>query len=179
MAVQQTKNWHRCLSHDRAAEASAKAFSSGRDSLGPSTVLMLLFPWYLPPEDSVKIAIDARKWNDYGIGTYVRNVVRHLARFDHETTYLLFCNPADEPTLRDLAENFVPVVDGSARYGLREHFSIPLKLRRLGADLLHSRMTSGRSCARCRRWSRSTTASTSFFRSTCPAGWRFSATRAS
>jgi len=86
----------------------------------------------------VKIAIDVRKWQDYGIGTYVRNLVRHLARLDHETTYLLFCNPADEWTLRDLAENFVPVVDGSARYGLREHVSIPLKLRRLGAELLHS-----------------------------------------
>jgi glycosyltransferase involved in cell wall biosynthesis len=86
----------------------------------------------------VKIAIDVRKWNDYGIGTYVRNLVRHLARLDHGTTYLLFCNEADEPTLRDLAENFVPVVDGSARYGLREHLSIPLKLRQLGAGLLHS-----------------------------------------
>ncbi len=86
----------------------------------------------------MKIAIDVRKWNDSGIGTYVRNLVRHLARFDHDTTYLLFCNPADEPTLRDLAENFVPVIDHSARYGLREHLSLPLKLRRLGADLLHS-----------------------------------------
>jgi glycosyltransferase involved in cell wall biosynthesis len=86
----------------------------------------------------VRIAIDVRKWRDYGIGTYVRNVVRHLARLDRETTYLLFCNPADEPVLRDLAENFVPVKDGSARYGLREHVSIPLKLRRLGAELLHS-----------------------------------------
>jgi glycosyltransferase involved in cell wall biosynthesis len=86
----------------------------------------------------VRIAIDARKWRDYGIGTYVRNLVRHLAKLDRETTYLLFCNPADEPVLRDLAENFVPVVDGSARYGLREHVSIPLKLRRLGAELLHS-----------------------------------------
>jgi glycosyltransferase involved in cell wall biosynthesis len=85
----------------------------------------------------VKIAIDVRKWNDFGIGTYVRNVVRHLARLDHETTYFLFCNASDESTLRDLAENFVPVVDGSARYGLREHLSIPLKLRRLGAELLH------------------------------------------
>jgi len=86
----------------------------------------------------VKIAIDARKWRDYGIGTYVRNVVRHLARLDHETTYLLFCNPADEPVLRDLAENFVPVVDAASGYGLREHVSIPLKLRRLRAELLHS-----------------------------------------
>jgi glycosyltransferase involved in cell wall biosynthesis len=86
----------------------------------------------------LKIAIDARKWRDYGIGTYVRNVVRHLARLDRETTYLLFCNAADEPVLRDLAENFVPVVDGSAHYRLREHISIPLKLRRLGAELLHT-----------------------------------------
>ena len=99
---------------------------------------MLLFRLDLPPEAPVKIAIDVRKWNDSGIGTYVRNLVRHLARLDQETTYLLFCNEADEPTLRDLAANFVPVVDGSARYGVREHVSIPMKLRRLGAGLLHS-----------------------------------------
>ncbi len=86
----------------------------------------------------MKIAIDVRKWRDYGIGTYVRNLVRHLARLDRETTYLLFCNPADESTLRDLAENFVPVVDRSAHYRLREHWSLPLKLRRLGAELLHA-----------------------------------------
>jgi glycosyltransferase involved in cell wall biosynthesis len=86
----------------------------------------------------VKIAIDVRKWQDYGIGTYVRNLVRHLARIDTANTYFLFCHPADEPTLRDLSENFVPVIDASAKYGLREHFSIPLKLRRLGAELLHS-----------------------------------------
>ena len=86
----------------------------------------------------MKIAIDARKWRDYGIGTYVRNVVRHLAQLDRETTYLVFCNPADESALRDLAENFVPVVDSSAGYSLREHISLPLKLRSLGAELLHS-----------------------------------------
>ena len=32
----------------------------------------------------------------------------------------------------------MPVVDDSPGYSLREHVSIPLKLRRLGADLLHS-----------------------------------------
>jgi glycosyltransferase involved in cell wall biosynthesis len=85
-----------------------------------------------------KIAIDVRKWRDYGIGTYVRNLVRHLAHLDRETTYFLFCDPADEATLRDLAENFVPVVDSSRGYRLQEHISIPLKLRRLGVDLLHS-----------------------------------------
>ncbi len=86
----------------------------------------------------MKVAIDARKWQDYGIGTYVRNLVRHLARLDHETTYFLFCRSADESTLRDLAGNFVPVVEDAAGYGVREHVSIPVKLRRLGAQLLHS-----------------------------------------
>jgi glycosyltransferase involved in cell wall biosynthesis len=86
----------------------------------------------------MKIAIDARKWRDYGIGTYVRNLVRHLAHLDRETTYFLFCNHADESELRDLAENFVPVVDGSDGYSVGEHFSIPRKLKRLGVDLLHS-----------------------------------------
>jgi glycosyltransferase involved in cell wall biosynthesis len=86
----------------------------------------------------MKIAIDARKWRDYGIGTYVRNLVRHLARLDKETTYYLFCGLSDQATLRDLAENFVPVVDQSGGYGIREHFSIPLKLHRLGVGLFHS-----------------------------------------
>ncbi len=65
----------------------------------------------------MKIAIDARKWRDNGIGTYVRNLVRHLAQIDRETTYFLFCDRADRATLRDLAENFVPIVDGSRGYG--------------------------------------------------------------
>jgi glycosyltransferase involved in cell wall biosynthesis len=86
----------------------------------------------------VKIAIDARKWKDFGIGTYVRNLVRHLARIDHETTYFLFCDDSDESTLRDLAENFVPVVDDSAGYSVKEHFSIARKVHKLGVDLLHS-----------------------------------------
>jgi glycosyltransferase involved in cell wall biosynthesis len=86
----------------------------------------------------MKIAIDARKWRDYGIGTYVRNLVRHMARLDHESTYFLLCDRGDEATLRDLAENFAPIVEDSKGYSLAEHFSIPRQLRRLGADLFHS-----------------------------------------
>jgi glycosyltransferase involved in cell wall biosynthesis len=86
----------------------------------------------------MKIAIDARKWRDYGIGTYVRNLVRHLAHLDPETTYFLLCDRADEAVLRDLAANFVPVVDDSTGYSLREHVSIPRKLHLLGVDLFHS-----------------------------------------
>ena len=66
-----------------------------------------------------RIAIDARKWRDYGIGTYVRNIVRALADLDHENTYFLFCHHEDVPTLKDLSENFVPVVDESPGYSIR------------------------------------------------------------
>ena len=86
----------------------------------------------------MKIAIDARKWRDYGIGTYVRNLVRHLAHLDRETTYFLFCNSPDEAILRDLAANFVPVVDDSGGYRFQEHVSIPRKLSQRGVDLFHS-----------------------------------------
>ena len=86
----------------------------------------------------MKIAIDARKWRDYGIGTYVRNLVRHLARLDPDSTYFLLCDQTDAATLRDLAENFVPVIDSSGGYTVREQLSIPLHLRRLGVDLFHS-----------------------------------------
>jgi glycosyltransferase involved in cell wall biosynthesis len=86
----------------------------------------------------MKIAIDARKWRDYGIGAYVRNLARQLARLDRETTYFAFCHASDQSTLRDLGENFVPVIDESQGYSLREHWSIPHHLRRLGVDLFHS-----------------------------------------
>ena len=41
----------------------------------------------------MRIGIDVRKLHDYGIGTYVRNLLTHLDRLDHETEYVLLCRP--------------------------------------------------------------------------------------
>ena len=38
---------------------------------------------------AVKIAIDIRRMTEFGIGTYIRNVVRALGRLDHDNEYLL------------------------------------------------------------------------------------------
>ncbi len=84
-----------------------------------------------------RIAIDARKWRDYGIGTYVRNIVRALALIDHENTYFLFCHHEDVATLKDLSRTFVPVVDESPGYSIREHWSLARQLHGLRADLFH------------------------------------------
>jgi glycosyltransferase involved in cell wall biosynthesis len=91
-----------------------------------------------PRPNGRRIAIDARKWQDYGIGTYVRNIVRSLAQLDHENQYYLFCHPEDVPTLRDLSESFFPVVEKSLGYSIRENWSIPARLRSLKVDLFHA-----------------------------------------
>jgi glycosyltransferase involved in cell wall biosynthesis len=86
----------------------------------------------------VRIGIDARKLHDFGIGTYIRNLLRHLARLDRETEYVLLCRPEDVPALAPLGENFRPVPETAANYSLTEQLRIPLALKRHGVTLFHS-----------------------------------------
>jgi glycosyltransferase involved in cell wall biosynthesis len=86
----------------------------------------------------VRIAIDARKLRDYGIGTYIRNLVRNLARIDRTTDYVLIVQPSDVEIASELGENFRTVPDWSGNYSIREQLSIPLDLRRENVDLFHA-----------------------------------------
>jgi glycosyltransferase involved in cell wall biosynthesis len=86
----------------------------------------------------VRIAIDARKLRDYGIGTYIRNLLRHLSRLDHATEYVLLCRQEDSEVAATLGENFRSVRQESPAYSLREQMRIPLDLRRERADLFHA-----------------------------------------
>ena len=78
----------------------------------------------------MRIAIDARKLRDYGIGTYVRNLLRHLARIDQATEYVLLCREPDCQIVSELGENFRAVTEGSPGYSIREQVTVPLDLRR-------------------------------------------------
>jgi glycosyltransferase involved in cell wall biosynthesis len=86
----------------------------------------------------VRIAIDARKLRDYGIGTYVRNLLRHLSRLDRATEYVLLCREQDCGVAAELGENFRAVPETAPAYSVREQLSVPLDLRREGADLFHA-----------------------------------------
>ncbi len=86
----------------------------------------------------VRIAIDARKLHDYGIGTYVRNLVREFSHQDSPEHYVLICQPGDEEFVRALGPRFEPLVDRSANYSVREQFSVPLDLRRARVQLFHA-----------------------------------------
>jgi glycosyltransferase involved in cell wall biosynthesis len=86
----------------------------------------------------VRIAIDARKLRDFGIGTYVRNVLRHLSRIDHDTEYVLICRDRDAGIAAELGENFRAVPESAAAYSMREQIAVPLDLRRERVQLFHA-----------------------------------------
>jgi glycosyltransferase involved in cell wall biosynthesis len=86
----------------------------------------------------VRIAIDGRKLHDFGIGTYVRNLVRELARLDHDDEYVVLCPDTDAEFIRALGPRFSVSVERAGNYSLREQFSVPLALRRARVDLFHA-----------------------------------------
>lgn len=84
------------------------------------------------------IAIDARKLRDFGIGTYVRNLIRELAEIDRENTYFIITGPASRDSLRRLPENFHVAIERSPVYSVRELFALSWHLLRLKVDLYHA-----------------------------------------
>jgi glycosyltransferase involved in cell wall biosynthesis len=85
----------------------------------------------------MRIAIDARKLRDFGIGTYLRNILIELSRLDRETEYVVLCRPDDVESGDVLGRNFRMVQEPAAPYSLAEQFRIPLVLAREHVDLVH------------------------------------------
>jgi len=86
----------------------------------------------------VRIGIDARKLHDFGIGTYIRNLLRELARLDRQTEFVVLCRPDDREALVPLGDNFRAVSDSSPNYSVTEQVTIPLALRRERVTLFHA-----------------------------------------
>src|ERR1051325_1129945 len=84
------------------------------------------------------IGIDARKIRDFGIGTYIRNLVRGLAALDQENEYVLLVGPNGPEALAGLPDNFRLLLEGSKVYSVRELFSMSWRLWRLKLDLYHA-----------------------------------------
>jgi glycosyltransferase involved in cell wall biosynthesis len=85
----------------------------------------------------MRIAIDARKLRDFGIGTYIRNILIELSRLDRATDYVVLCRPDDLDSGDVLGQNFRMVPETAPPYSVAEQFRIPLALMREGAHLLH------------------------------------------
>ena len=84
------------------------------------------------------IAIDARKIRDFGIGTYIRNLVRELAEIDRTNQYLLLTGPRGKEVLHGLPENFRTVLQRAPVYSGRELITVSWQLYKLKVDLFHA-----------------------------------------
>ena len=86
----------------------------------------------------MRVAIDARKLHDFGIGTYIRNLLRQLARVDRNTEYVLLTPRVDLDVAAQLGPNFRSVLEPSPNYSLREQIHVPWLLRRERPDVFHA-----------------------------------------
>ena len=85
----------------------------------------------------VKIAIDIRRMTEFGVGTYIRNVVRTLGRLDLETTYFLIGSPAKVKEIGPLPPNFHTVPLAEPERSLKSFREFRAIVKRLECDLVH------------------------------------------
>ena len=85
----------------------------------------------------MKVAIDVRRAGDYGVGTYIRNIVHGLGRLGTDTRYVLIGRAAERAHFDSLRPNFEWAECLSAPRSLRDQWETPYLLRQRGADLLH------------------------------------------
>src|SRR6267143_4778395 len=86
---------------------------------------------------SLHIGIDVRRINDFGIGTYIRNLVQALAGVDPHNRYTLIIGPADLREFPELPANFEIATYGRSDDDLADHIAFPAFLRQIPTDLFH------------------------------------------
>ncbi len=85
----------------------------------------------------LRIVIDTRHLRDFGIGTYIRNLLGALSRLDPENRYLLVAHPEDLPELSGLGPNFEAAPYQRRDTDLLDQLAFPSYLRHFSADLFH------------------------------------------
>jgi len=85
----------------------------------------------------MNIAIDVRRIEDFGVGTYIRNLVRTLATSDTVNRYLLLGEPEKVSRVAALPENFRVVEWGQEKRLWKRELRLHQLLQAQGPDLLH------------------------------------------
>lgn len=84
-----------------------------------------------------KIVLDIRRLKDFGIGTYIRNLVHTLAKIDRENRYVLVTFPADVHDVGHLPSNFDIATYARPDTDPADEVAFPIFVRSLSADLCH------------------------------------------
>ncbi|MFQ5816349.1 MAG: glycosyltransferase family 4 protein [Terriglobia bacterium] len=85
----------------------------------------------------MKIALDIRRIQDYGAGTYTRNLVQQLAQLDRTHRYWLIGTPADRAELGPLPENFALLEYEQPDGRFRPPWRLGWRLKQQKVDLCH------------------------------------------
>ncbi len=85
----------------------------------------------------MKVAIDIRRMNEFGVGTYTRNVVRALGRQDHENQYFLLGSNERAAEIGFLPANFRVIPLRCAETRVSNYFEYRAAVKRLQCDLVH------------------------------------------
>ena len=87
------------------------------------------------------VVIDARRLRDFGIGTYIRNLTRALARLDRENRYTMIIRRQDAENgggnAPSLGANFETAIYDHPDTQLSHNFAFPYFIRNFRADLYH------------------------------------------
>jgi glycosyltransferase involved in cell wall biosynthesis len=85
----------------------------------------------------VNVAIDVRRIRDFGVGTYIRNLLLALAAVNSGHRYRLICCPDDRDSLPELPADFDVVSHPPRDSSRKDHLQLPRLIRRLKVDLTH------------------------------------------
>ena len=94
----------------------------------------------------MKIGIDARFWDESGVGRYIRNLVSHLEKIDKKNSYVLFTSKKNHIELKNsncattkwqvpLGWKMVPT--DIHWHSIEEQIKFPQIINREGLDLMH------------------------------------------
>lgn len=83
----------------------------------------------------MRIGIDARLWNQSGVGRYIRNLVDNLQDIDKINQYILFVRSEDKVRLK--SQNFKIVIADIPWHGFDEQLKFPKILNKYNLDIVH------------------------------------------
>ena len=84
----------------------------------------------------MKICIDARFYQESGVGRYLRNLISSLKILDKKNIYSILLLPKDYESFNSTS-NFRKVLAPFNWYGFAEQFKLPTLLNQLDLDLVH------------------------------------------
>jgi len=87
----------------------------------------------------MRIGIDARFWNETGIGRYIRNLVIYIQKSDTKNDYVLFIKPEDENSIKSALNS--PRISYRAVnipwHTLKEQVQFPRLIKKEKIELMH------------------------------------------